>query len=112
MLLYFKFTIILSIDDFEDAEDIDEVDESGEIDLKQTKIKALKELKEMEVFQIQSPFQDHRTPEATMNDWIKRINNARQLKDIILIAQEIEEETGYDIGKAVFNNEVNQGKLH
>ena len=78
-------------------------------EIKDYKEKALKAIKEMELFQIQSPFQDHRTPEKKIEEWIKRINESTQLKDIIVISQEVEDETGYDIGKDIFNNDNQQG---
>lgn len=103
--------MIIYLDDFGDDDYFDSAEESADYDLKQTKERALNDLKEIQLFQVQSPFHDQKTPDSKIEEWAKRITDSRQLKDIVLIAQEIEEETGYDIGKAVFNNDSNQGNF-
>ena len=66
-------------------------------DLQKYKETAIKGLKDLELFQIQSPFQDQRTPEATLDKWKQQIEKAKALNDIVLLSQDIQEETGFDI---------------
>lgn len=95
-------------DDFEEAEEVkgdkektedfkDDMDDDTSSELKKYQEKAIKGIAGLQEFQLQSPFEDKRVPQDTMNKWIEKIKNATQLSEIVLLGEEINDQTGYDI---------------
>ena len=50
---------------------------------------ALNGIKELELFQIQSPFQDERTPEEVLKKWADKVRNSDSLNEIVKLGQDI-----------------------
>lgn len=51
----------------------------------------------MENYQKQSPFGDNNASPAQLKKWIDQINSATLLNEIVLLGEDITEETGFDI---------------
>lgn len=74
---------------YDEPEDDPVEDLDNDSELAKIKQVALKGLKELELFQLQSPFQDERTPESSLKKWAGIIEGATSEDQVKTLAEEI-----------------------